>query len=133
MKLTPRSEYALLALVYLARSQADGFVPAAQIARAQEIPAGLLEQILLVLESTHYLRRTKGRPDGYRLARAEDKISLAEIIRLFDGVLAPGEVFGYELNPIEKEAGLVQVFGEIQACVSRKLEATTLADVLQSS
>jgi len=131
MKLTPRSEYALLALVYLARCEADGFVSAEAIARAQEIPLGLLEQILLVLESTRYLRRAKGQPGGYQLARAEDKISLAEIIRLFDGVLAPSEAFGYELNPIEKETGLVQVFWEIQDCVSHKLESTTLADVVQ--
>jgi len=37
MKLTARSEYALLALVYLARNQNEGFISIETIARAQGI------------------------------------------------------------------------------------------------
>ena len=47
MKLTTRSEYALLALIHLGRHGADGFVPVAAIANAQGIPVKYLEQILL--------------------------------------------------------------------------------------
>ena len=59
-------------------------------------------------------------------------ISLAEIIRLFDGALAPTESvskYFYEPTPIEKEKGLVKVFRKIRDYVSDTLEGTTLADL----
>ena len=62
-----------------------------------------------------------------------EHISLAEIIRLFDGALAPTESVSenfYEPTPIEKEPGLVQVFKEIREYVSNTLESTTIADLI---
>jgi len=133
MKLTSRSEYALLALLYLARCDEETFISADTIAQAQNIPPKFLEQILLVLKRSKYLRSTKGQRGGYRLAKPADKISLAEIIRLFDGALAPTESvseYFYEPTPIEKEIGLVQVFKEIREVVSNTLESTTLAELI---
>ncbi len=132
MKLTSRSEYALLALVYLARNEADGHISVETIATAQEIPPKFLEQIMLALKHARYLRSTKGQHGGYRLAKPADKISLAEIIRLFDGALAPTESvskYFYESTPIEKEKSLMGVFKEIRDLVADKLENTTIADV----
>ena len=132
MKLTSRSEYALLALVYLHRHDDDGWVSVETIALAQGIPAKYLEQILLALKRAKYLRSSKGQHGGFRLAKPANKISLAEVIRLFDGALAPTESvseYFYESTPIEKEKSLVRVFKEIRDYVSDKLEHTTLADV----
>ncbi len=132
MKLTSRSEYALLALVYLARHNSDGFVSVDTIATAQSIPPKFLEQILLALKRAKYLRSSKGQHGGYRLAKPSNKVSLAEVIRLFDGALAPTESvsqYFYESTPIEKEASLVRVFKDIRDYVSSRLENTTLADV----
>lgn len=133
MKLTSRSEYALLALVYLARNESEGFISVETIAVAQEIPPKFLEQILLALKRAKYLRSAKGQHGGYRLARPANKISLAEVIRLFDGALAPTESVSlnfYEPTPIEKEQSLVAVFKEIRDYVSNTLETTTIADVV---
>ncbi len=132
MKLTSRSEYALLALVYLARQDTESYVPVEAIATAQNIPHKFLEQIVLVLKRARYVRSQKGPHGGYRLAKPADKITLAEIIRLFDGALAPTESvseYFYEQTPIEKEENLVWIFRDIRDYVSRKLESTTLADV----
>jgi Rrf2 family protein len=132
MKLTSRSEYALLALVYLARHQSEGYISVETIALAQEIPAKFLEQILLALKRARYLRSSKGQHGGYHLAKPANKITLAEVIRLFDGALAPTESvseYFYESTPIEKEKSLIRVFKEIRDFVSNKLEHTTLDDV----
>ena len=132
MKLTSRSEYALLALVYLARNETTGYVSAETIAEAQHIPSKFLEQILLALTRAKYLRSSKGQHGGYRLAKPAEKVTLAEIIRLFDGALAPTESvskYFYESTPIEKEQNLVRVFRDIRDYVSDKLETTTVADV----
>jgi Rrf2 family transcriptional regulator, cysteine metabolism repressor len=133
MKLTSRSEYALLALIYLARCDEETFISADTIAQAQNIPPKFLEQILLVLKRSKYLRSTKGQRGGYCLAKTPGHISLAEIIRLFDGALAPTESvseYFYEPTPIEKEPGLVQVFKEIREYVSNTLESTTIAELI---
>jgi Rrf2 family protein len=131
MKLTSRSEYALLALVYLARHD-EGYTSVETIALAQAIPPKFLEQILLTLKRARYLRSVKGQRGGYSLAKPADQISLAEVIRLFDGALAPTESVSlnfYEPTPIEREQNLVVVFKEIRDFISHKLETTTIADV----
>jgi Rrf2 family protein len=133
MKLTVRSEYALLALVHLARDESDRYISVDAIAQSQGIPPKFLEQIMLALKRAKYLRSTKGQRGGYRLAKPADKITLAEIIRLIDGALAPTESVSlnfYEPTPIEKEQRLVDVFKDIRDYISNKLETTTIQDVI---
>jgi Rrf2 family transcriptional regulator, cysteine metabolism repressor len=133
MKLTTRSEYALLALVYLARHENNGYISIDTIAKAQSIPPKFLEQLMLALKRAHFLRSTKGQHGGYQLAKKPNQIALAEIIRLFDGALAPTESVSenfYESTPIEKEKRLTKVFKDIRDYVSQKLEKTTVADVM---
>ncbi len=133
MKLTARSEYGLLALIYLGRQDPEDVVTADEIARAMEIPPKFLEQILLALRRAGYLRSTKGQRGGYRLAKPADTVTLAEIIRLFDGALAPTESTSrhfYNPSPIERERGLLRLFREVRNLVSNRLEATTIADML---
>ncbi|HCB01087.1 MAG TPA: Rrf2 family transcriptional regulator [Anaerolineae bacterium] len=132
MKLTTRSEYGLLALIYLARHQDEGFISIDVIAKAQGIPPKFLEQLMLALKRAHFLRSAKGQKGGYQLAKKPNQISLAEVIRLFDGALAPTESVSenfYESTPIEKEKRLTKVFKDIRDHVSTKLEKTTIADV----
>jgi Rrf2 family protein len=133
MKLTTRSEYGLLALVYLARHESEGFISIETIATAQGIPPKFLEQLVLALKRAHFLRSAKGQKGGYALAKKPDQISLAEVIRLFDGALAPTESVSenfYEHTPIEKEKRLLSVFKDIRNYISHKLETTTIADVM---
>jgi Rrf2 family transcriptional regulator, cysteine metabolism repressor len=133
VKLTSRSEYALLALVHLARNEGKGYLAVQTIAAAQGIPPKFLEQILLALKRARFVRSLKGQRGGFCLARPADRITLAEVVRLFDGALAPTESvskYFYESTPIEKERKLVRVFKQIRDVVSEKLEGTTIADVL---
>jgi Rrf2 family protein len=132
MRLTAKSEYALLALVHLARHDEEGFLSVQEIAEAQEIPPRFLEQIFLTLKRARYVRSLKGPRGGFQLARPARKITLAEVIRLIDGALAPTESaskYFYESTPIEKETRLLRVFKDIRDYVSNRLEKTTIADV----
>lgn len=132
MKLTMRSEYALLALIHLARAQGPAYLSAVSIAEAQGLPPKFLEQLLLVLKRGGLVKSQKGQRGGYKLARPAEKICLAEIIRLLDGALAPTDSvsrYFYEPTPVEKEKRLLRVFKEIRDLVSARLERTSLADV----
>ena len=117
MKLTLRSEYALLALIHLARHRGDDFLTVESIAAERGIPYRFLEQILLALKRGRYVKSAKGKHGGYRLARVPDAITLAEIIRFLDGALAPTESvsrYFYESTPVEKERTLLVLFKEIR-------------------
>lgn len=133
MKLTNRSEYALLALIHLGRCDSEAYVSVEKIAAARDIPPKFLEQILLALKRARYVQSTKGQGGGYRLAKPAAEISVAEILRLFDGALAPTEsvsTYFYSHTPIEKEKTLKVLFREIRDWVAEKLEATMIADLL---
>jgi len=133
MRLTTRSEYALLALIALARHDGeDRWVGGEEIAQEKNIPIKFLQQLLLILKQAHFIRSAKGQHGGYRLAKPANAISLAEIVRLLDGPLAPTESvskYFYEPTPIEQEDKLVEVFRDIRDYIAEKLERTTLADV----
>ncbi|MBF0569165.1 MAG: Rrf2 family transcriptional regulator [Candidatus Omnitrophica bacterium] len=132
MKLTTQSEYSLLALLYLTRNVDKGYIPLATIAKEQELPFKYLEQLMHTLIRAGVVRGLKGQHGGYQLAHKPEEITIAEIIRLFDGPLAPiASVSRYFYKPsmMEKEKKLSKVMKEIRDYVSAKLEAVTLRDM----
>lgn len=133
MRLTARSEYALLALIALARWNGPQRMQGELISDETGVPPKFLQQILLSLRRAHYVTSAKGPNGGYRLSKTADAITVAEIVRLFDGPLAPTDSvsqYFYEPTPIEKEPALLQVFREVRDMVATKLEGTTIADVM---
>lgn len=87
-----------------------------------------------MLKTSGYLRSKRGAEGGYKLAKPPDKISVAEIVRLMDGALAPVESvskYFYEPTPISKNRQLIAVFRDIRDYVSNKLEKTTFADLIR--
>src|SRR6266498_3954232 len=120
MKLSLRSEYALLSLIYLAR-QANARPTSASIGISQKIPSEVLNEILITLVNAKYLRLAKG---NFGLARAAEKMKVIDIIRLFDGALAPLEPIsrkGYQPAPMEKEEKLMDSFSQLQDQIIDKL------------
>ncbi len=133
MKLTRRSEYAILALTYLGRHTTEEWVPLSRVAEAQAIPLRYLEHIVAAMCRAGYLVSSKGQHGGYRLARKPSEVTLAEVIRLFDGALAPVESvskYFYQTTPIERETKMLAVLGRIRDYVADTLEGTTLAEIL---
>jgi Rrf2 family protein len=133
MKLTHRSEYGLLALIYLARQKPGEPVHGREIAAKQKIPKNFLNQILFMLKRTKIVRSIKGPNGGYMLAKPPKEISLAEIIRLLDGPLAPTTSASknfYAPSPIEHEPKMLKVLKQLQVQVAKLLEAKTLKDLI---
>ena len=133
MKLTSRSEYALLALIHLARSDSTGYITAEAIAQAQAIPPAFPRTDSAHAQTRPLSAQRKGQRGGFRLAKPSHAISIAEIIRLFDGALAPTEsvsVYFYEPTPIAREPKMLDVFRDLRDYIADRLENTTLADVI---
>ena len=59
------------------------------LAHEEQIPPKFLELILLGLKNQGILQSRKGKGGGYLLARDPADIYLGQIVRMFDGPLAP--------------------------------------------
>src|SRR5690349_21069272 len=91
MKLSVRGEYAMRALLVLARDyqEDDSVVRIQEVSRRQNIPKRFLEQILNDLKSAGIVESKRGVAGGYRLRRPPDRMTLAEVVRHVEGPLAP--------------------------------------------
>lgn len=87
--LSRKTKYAIKALIALAEHGPEAPVRIADLAREQQIPPKFLELILLELRNQGILRSRKGKGGGYLLARDPGAIYLGQIVRMFDGPLAP--------------------------------------------
>lgn len=133
MKLTTKSEYSLLAMIYIARHQSERYVKIEEISTYYKISKKYLEHLLFILKQNHYITTKRGANGGYCLNKKPSEITLAEIIRLMDGALAPVESvshYFYQSTPLEKEEKVIGVFKEIRDFIADKMERTTLESIL---
>jgi Rrf2 family protein len=133
MKLTTKSEYSILALLYMARHERDGFIKIDKICSHCDIPRKYLELLLNVLRQSRYIKTRRGTAGGYSLSRQPNQITIAEIVRLMDGALAPTESvsqFFYNNTPLSKEPSLLKILKEIRDYIASRLEKVTLADLV---
>jgi len=87
--MSKKCKYALKALIRLGKEYGGGnLLLTDDIARSEHIPKKFLEQILLNLKHAGYVRSKQGSKGGYRLVQDPNRISLAELYRLFDGAIA---------------------------------------------
>src|SRR5215218_2045239 len=87
--LSKKAKYAIKALLALANCDREAPMRIADLARAEQIPPKFLELILLGLKNHGILQSRKGKGGGYLLARDPADIYLGQIVRMFDGPLAP--------------------------------------------
>lgn len=133
MKLTTKSEYCLLALLHMARHRDRGFIKIEEICEKHNIPKKYLELLFSTLRQNRLIRTRRGTQGGYQLARPADQITLASVIRLMDGALAPTESvsrYFFSETPIRKEQKLLDVFQEIRDYIANRLENLTLEDLI---
>jgi Rrf2 family protein len=87
--LSKKAKYAIKALLALAAREPGEPMRIADLAREEQIPPKFLELILLGLRNNGMLQSRKGKGGGYLLARDPADIYLGQIVRMFDGPLAP--------------------------------------------
>ena len=95
MRVSAKSDYALRALIEMAGRTDGAPVSAEELGRLQEIPHGFLQAILADLRRSGVVVSQRGQSGGWRLDRAPEEISVADVIRAVDGPL----VSVYGLRP----------------------------------
>lgn len=134
--LTMKTKYALKALAQLATAADGQPLQIADIAEQEQIPRKFLEAILAELKHHGFLRSRKGRGGGYLLAKPADTISLAAVIRVLDGPIAPVPCLSRtayrpcEGCKDEATCAVRLVLKDAHAASLQVLESTTLADMV---
>jgi Rrf2 family protein len=138
MKLSLRGEYALRAMLVLARDyqEDDSVVRIQEISKRQNIPKRFLEQILNDLKSARIVESKRGVAGGYRLRKSPQQVTLAEIVRHIEGPLAPvscvSESFYEKCScPDESVCPIRGVMKEVRDSIVKLMEETSLADLAE--
>ncbi len=84
LALTKKTDYALIALSYLARHM-EGVVSARELANVSRVPLPILTNILKTLAHAGMVVGERGSAGGYSLARSAESISLHELIAAIEG------------------------------------------------
>ena len=85
LELTKRGDYAVRAMLALARGAGNGLLSARRISDAMDIPVRFLPQVLGDLQRAGLVEAAAGRSGGYRLARPSEQISLLDVIEAVEG------------------------------------------------
>jgi Rrf2 family protein len=131
--LSKKAKYAIKALLALAEHGNEEPLRISDLARAEQIPPKFLELILLGLKHHGVVQSRKGKGGGYLLARSPADIYLGQIVRMFDGPLAPvpcaSQTAYVPCADCRNEAvcGVHLAMKEVRDATARVLDGTSLA------
>ena len=86
MLLSRACEYAIQAVLYLAKHHGKRYVSIKEIAEKNDISFHFLGKILQILTQRGILVSSKGAKGGVQLAKNPDEITLSEIVEAIDGL-----------------------------------------------
>ena len=115
----------------LAEHYKEGPVALKDIAARQNISKKYLEQIVSLLNRPDFLKTIRGAQGGYMLARTPDKYTVAEILKLSEGSLAPiPNLDDPSEAAVAADAQLLPIWQGLYDVVNNYLEGVTLQDIL---
>lgn len=126
MQITRQADYALRAMLYLARLGPNERAATKKIAEVQKIPPSFLAKIISQLSVAGLIKTTRGAHGGVVLSRSTKEISLLDVVEAIDGPIA--------LNECTVESGscdmggncpLHDVWSETQIQLVERLRKTT--------
>lgn len=136
MRLSKKTDYALRAMFTLVDHHGGAPIPIRELARRNDVPKRFLEQIMLALKAQGWVTSVPGLRGGYVLAKAPNKITMGEIVRHFDGILAPIDcvsVTGYRRCTQESVCRFRRVFFNVRNYVANVMDRSTLAEVAKGA
>lgn len=91
MQITRQADYAIRAVLYVAKLGANQRAATRQIAEEQHIPPSFLAKIISQLSIAGLLQTSRGARGGVTLAKQPDEISLLEVVEAIDGPIMLNE------------------------------------------
>jgi Rrf2 family protein len=131
-----KAQYALRALIALAKAAPGEVSLIAEIAESQRIPKKFLEQILLDLKHQGLVASRRGKMGGYQLLKSPDLITFGEVLRIIDGPIAPLSCLSRmayrrcEGCTDEATCEIRKVFARVAEATRAVLDNATIADAI---
>jgi Rrf2 family protein len=132
MKLSRKADYALRVLFTLVEHQGAGPLSMNQLAKKNDVPKRFLEHIMLDLKDQGWVDSSPGRKGGYVLTQAPTGITMGQVVRHFDGLMAPVGCVSVSRNERCTQAPFCRfrrVLLEIRNLTARYLDNLTLAHI----
>ena len=131
MKLITRNtDYAVRALCCIAEQKQE-VISADHLVKSLEMPRPFLRKILQILNKEGLLNSSKGKGGGFALAVSPEKITLTDVMKIFQGPLKLNEcTFKKKVCPNVKDCLLKKKIDEIEKEVILRLKAITLESLL---
>ncbi len=135
MRLSAKSDYALRVLFTLVDQQRnDDATPISirELAARNDVPKRFLEQIMIDLREKGFVKSVPGRDGGYLLAKDAADITMGQVVRHFDGILAPiGCVSVSEYRPCSQESKcrFRRILMQVRDITANLMDRSTLASV----
>ena len=134
MLISTKGRYALRVMTDLAEHPTEGYIPLKDIARRQGISEKYLESIIKLLVKGKLLAGLRGKGGGYKLMRAPEAITVAEILRLTEESLAPVACLEPGAASCERkgECRTLPLWQGLGKLIDNYLENYSLADLLHT-
>jgi Rrf2 family protein len=132
VRISKKTDYALRALFTLVEHFGGSPIPIRELARRNDVPKRFLEQIMLQLKAQGWVDSEAGIRGGYVLAKSPSKITMGDVVRHFDGILAPIDcvsVTGYKRCSQEPVCKFRRVFLDARNFVAGVMDKATLAEI----
>ena len=132
MQITRQADYALRAVLYLARLDGSERAATSTVAENQHIPPSFLAKIVSQLSIAGLLHTSRGARGGVTLAREPKEITLLEVVEAIDGPIQLNECVGSDGGcSFDNECPLRPVWCETQEKLVARLKATTFANLIK--
>ncbi len=134
MQITRQADYAVRAVLYLARLEANERAATSTVAQEQHIPPSFLAKIISQLSIAGLLHTSRGARGGVTLARDPKQISLLEVIEAIDGPILLNECVGSENTcTFDSDCPLRPVWCEAQKELVTRLGGTDFAQMIEQA
>lgn len=136
MRVSKKTDYALRTLFTLVEHYGRGPIPIRELARRNDVPKRFLEQIVLDLKRQGWVDSLPGVRGGIMLAKPPGKITMGEVVRHFDGIIAPIDcvsVSGYQRCSQESVCRFRRVFLDVRNYATQLMDSSTLEAVAKGA
>ncbi len=134
MQITRQADYALRAMLFLAKMDPTKRAATSQIAEMQHIPPSFLAKIISQLSIAGLIHTSRGARGGVLLARPAEQISVLEVVEAIDGPMELNEcTSGAGGCPFGENCPLRPIWCDTQRELIEKLRNTNFAQLATNS
>ncbi len=135
MQITRQADYALRAMMFLARLEPKERAATSRIAEEQQIPPSFLAKIISQLSIAGFIHTSRGARGGVSLARPASEISILEVVEAIDGPIAVNECTLSQVGCpfVKANCPLHEIWCDVQKELVDRLKNTNFAQIVAKS